>query len=307
MKRVFSFFSFFIVSIVCFSQIPVVSAGRLDRMENFQSDFVTARNIDIWLPDGYNPSGKYSVLYMHDGQMLYDSATTWNHQSWDVDDVVTTLKKENKIRDVIVVGIWNSGKGRHGDYFPQKPFESLTKTQQDSLYNSRRPEGTQLFHGFKVEADNYLTFIVTELKPFIDKSYPTRRGRKDTFIAGSSMGGMISIYAICEYADVFGGAACLSTHWPGVFTMADNPVPDAMIRYLQTALPDPRTHRIYFDYGTGTLDAMYPPIQQEVDKVMKARGYSSKNWMTREFPGADHSENAWNSRLAIPLVFLLGR
>ena len=77
--------------------------------------------MEVWLPEGYSTNKKYAVLYMHDGQMLYDANTSWNKQSWDVDDVATKLMHEGKVKDFIVVGIWNGGKTRHSDYFPQKP------------------------------------------------------------------------------------------------------------------------------------------------------------------------------------------
>lgn len=288
------------------AQIPAVVSGKIERLENFQSMYVTARNIDIWLPEGYDGKKKYAVLYMHDGQMLYDSTGSWNKQSWDVDDVVTRLLREKKIREVIVVGIWNGGPQRHADYFPQKPFESLTPAQRDSIYQASRTNGASVFGDATVHSDKYLKFIVEELKPHIDKAYATQKNRKNTFIAGSSMGGLISMYALCEYPDVFGGAACLSTHWPGIFTVDNNPIPDAFVAYLQRTLPNPKTHKLYFDYGTATLDAMYPPLQQKVDAVMKAKGWTSVSWTTREFKGEDHSERAWKKRLEIPLVFLLG-
>jgi hypothetical protein len=115
------------------------------------------------------------------------------------------------------------------------------------------------------------------------------------------------MYAICEYPSVFGGAACLSTHWPGIFEMKDNPIPAAFANYLKNNLPNPKKHKIYFDYGDRTLDAMYPPLQKKVDEVMLQRGYSDKNWLTRFFPGDDHSEKSWSKRLDVPLVFLLGK
>ena len=289
------------------AQLPAVVSGKIERLENFQSQFVTARNIDIWLPEGYNGRKKFAVLYMHDGQMLYDSAGNWNKQSWDVDDAITRLQKENKIRNVIVVGVWNGGPTRHPDYFPQKPFESLTQAQRDGIYQASRTNGASVFGDGKVQSDNYLKFLVTELKPYIDKTYSTKKDKKSTFVAGSSMGGLISMYALCEYPDVFGGAACLSTHWPGIFSMENNPVPGAFIHYLKQHLPNPKTHKLYFDHGTETLDALYPPFQQQVDEVMKSKGWTSKNWMTREFKGEDHSERAWRRRLDIPLVFLLSR
>ena len=289
------------------AQLPSVVSGKITRIENFASNYVQPRNVDVWVPADYSSKKKYAVLYMHDGQMLFDSTITWNKLAWDVDNIVSKLIAKKKIKDVIVVGIWNISAIRHSDYFPQKPFESLKPAEQDSIYHSVRTNGAAIFGGTKVKSDNYLKFIVTELKPYIDKTFSTRKDRANTFIAGSSMGGLISMYAICEYPEVFGGAACLSTHWPGIFTVENNPIPKSFINYLKSNLPNPKTHKIYFDYGTATLDALYPPLQANVDEVMKSSGWTSKHWMTREFPGEDHSEKAWNKRLDIPLGFLLGK
>ncbi len=300
-------FTLLLLTVTTFSQLPSVSSGTLKRHESFYSHYITARHIDVWLPEGYSVTRKYSVLYMHDGQMLFDSATTWNKQTWDADDVITKLLQENKINDVIVVGIWNGGTTRHTDYFPQKPFESLILEQKEKIFTAARANGNSVFNEQKINSDNYLKFLVKELKPFIDKNYSTYKDRSHTFIAGSSMGGLISMYAICEYPKVFGGAACMSTHWPGIFSMEGNPIPDAFINYLKTNLPDPKKHKIYFDYGTATLDALYPPLQQKADEVMKEKGFTGKNWITKEFPGEDHSEKAWHKRLHIPLTFLLGK
>ncbi|HRJ16216.1 MAG TPA: alpha/beta hydrolase-fold protein, partial [Saprospiraceae bacterium] len=94
------------------AQTPAVSAGRIERHEQFPSQFVSARNVDVWLPEGYSPRKKYAVLYMHDGQMLFDGAGTWNKQEWQVDEIAGKLLAEGKIRDCIVVGIWNGGQAR---------------------------------------------------------------------------------------------------------------------------------------------------------------------------------------------------
>jgi enterochelin esterase-like enzyme len=284
---------------------PTVSSGYIQRFENFPSTYVNPRHVDVWLPEGYSPQKKYAVLYMHDGQMLYDSAKTWNRSAWDVDDAVAKLIANKKIRDVIVVGIWNDGTNRHVEYFPAKPFSLLTKQQQDSLFAAGRENGASLFVKPELQSDNYLKFLVTELKPFIDRTYSTMPYRKNTFVAGSSMGGLISLYAICEYPEIFGGAACISTHWPGVFPKERNPVPDKFFEYMRSHLPDPGTHKIYFDFGDQTLDAAYPPLQKQADQVMESRGYKSQSWQTRSFPGDDHSEHAWKRRLQIPLQFLL--
>lgn len=287
------------------AQTPKVVCGTLHRLSDFSSKYVMARNVDVWLPEGYHADKHYNVLYMHDGQALFDSTTTWNHQEWGVDDMLCKLKAENKISDCIVVAIWNTAK-RHPEYFPQKPFYSMSIADQQKILAVGKDKGAPLL-GAGPLSDNYLKFLVEELKPYIDEHFSTLRGRDHTFTAGSSMGGLISMYAICEYPQVFGGAACLSTHWPGIFITNDNPVPAAFLNYLSAHLPSHRTHKIYFDYGSETLDAMYKPYQLQADSIIKAHGYSSANWLTMSFPGANHSEKAWSKRLDIPLLFLLGK
>ncbi|WP_288375549.1 alpha/beta hydrolase-fold protein [uncultured Chryseobacterium sp.] len=295
-------FSLFLIPFISWGQLPKVSSGKVERI-NFASQYVSSRNVDVWLPEGYSPSKKYSVLYMHDGQMLYDPEMTWNHQAWDVDDTMAKLIKEKTVQNVIVVGIWNDQKLRHSDYFPQKPFETLTQAQKDTVRRQLRTAGRA--ENFNPNSDNYLKFLVKELKPYIDKKYAVHKDRKHTFVAGSSMGGLISLYAICEYPDIFGGAACISTHWPGTFTLKNNPFPEAMLTYLQNNIPGSRNHLLYFDTGDQTLDAMYPVIQKKADQIMQKAGYSDQQWKTLYFPGEDHSEKAWSKRLYQPLQFLL--
>lgn len=285
--------------------MPTTSSGRLTRHENFKSSYVEPRNVDVWLPDGYDENKKYDVLYMHDGQMLFDSATTWNGHDWGVDETIGKLLEEKKIQKCIVVAIWNTSL-RHVEYFPQKAMDYLTEQQKkDLLAYTVGEDNYRLLQDGPI-SDNYLKFLVTELKPFIDSTYTTFTGSDHTFIAGSSMGGLISMYALCEYPGVFGGAACLSTHWPGTLIVENNPVPFAFLSYLSDHLPAPGSNRIYFDYGTEKMDAKYEPFQLQADKIMKSKGYTTENWMTRKFQGEDHSEMAWKRRLAIPLIFLMG-
>lgn len=297
-------FFIFLSTLLTYGQEAKVTTGRLERFENFKSQYVDARNIDVWLPDGYSEKEKYAVLYMHDGQMLFDPENTWTKTAWEVDACAGKLISEKKTRKFIVVGIWNNGTKRHPEYFPQKPFDRLTQTQKDTV-NAQLKRAARTTEAFNPVSDHYLKFLITELKPFIDKTFSTRNDKKNTFISGSSMGGLISVYALCEYPEIFGGAACLSTHWPGTFTMENNSVPEAFLSYLQAHLPNPKTHRIYFDYGDQTLDALYPPLQKKVDEVMKAKGFTEKNWSSQSFPGDEHSELSWSRRLSIPLEFLL--
>lgn len=302
---------FFILFSVCVflaakSQIQKPSSGIIDRYENFASKYITARNVDVWLPEGYSSKKKYAVLYMHDGQMLFDASTTWNKQAWEVDDVAAGLMKAGKVKDFIVVGIWNGGATRHKDYFPQQPFERMDEKQKLFVSEKLKSAG-RTNENFQPQSDNYLKFLVHELKPFIDRKYATQRGRKHTFIMGSSMGGLISMYAITQYPKIFGGAACLSTHWPGIFDMENNPVPLAFFHYLAENLHKIKRNKIYFDYGDQTLDALYPPSQANVDALMRSHKFSPRHWVTKFFPGKDHSEKSWNERLHEPLLFLLGK
>jgi len=297
------FFSLILIPFISWGQLPKVSNGKVERI-NLASQYVSPRNVDVWLPDGYSKNKKYSVLYMHDGQMLYDPEMTWNHQAWDVDDVMAELIKEKTVQNIIVVGIWNNQKLRHTDYFPQKPFENLTQPEKDTIKSQLITAGAA-DSNFNPNSDNYLKFIVKELKPYIDKKYSVHQDREHTFIAGSSMGGLISLYVICEYPGIFGGAALISTHWPGSFTLKNNPFPAAMMTYLETQIPSSRDHQLYFDTGDQALDAMYPEIQKKADDIIRKAGYSEKHWKTVYFPGEDHSEKAWNKRLSQPLKFLL--
>jgi len=300
-----AFFVFHLSFIHAQVDLLKISQGSIQRHADFPSQYVSHRTVDVWLPNAYAKEKSYSVLYMHDGQLLYDSTITWNKQEWDVDTAMQRLIDRSLVRETIVVGIHNVNSERHSDYFPQKPFASLPSKIQDSLLHLGPGE-----HGLfakPVQSDNYLKFIVQELMPFINENYATRTGPDHTYIAGSSMGGLISWYALCEYPKIFGGAACLSTHWPGIFTVENNPIPDAFLNYLNHHLPDPRTHKVYFDYGTETLDALYEPFQLKADAIMEQNGYSERHWKTLKFEGKDHSENAWAERLHLPLLFLLGK
>ena len=158
-------------------------SGRIVRVENFSSKYVPSRNVDIWLPDNYTPTKKYAVLYMHDGQMLFDSSITWNKQEWGVDETVTKLIQQQKIRECIVVGIWNGGKSRHPEYFPQKPFESLSKENQKLVYDAYRSGGQSIFSGLAISSDNYLKFL-TVLQVASDPWFltPLKASKKHLFV-----------------------------------------------------------------------------------------------------------------------------
>lgn len=284
------------LSICTSAQNAKATEGSLTHFELFKSAFVDPRNVDVWLPSEYSPSKKYNVLYMHDGQMLFDSSYNWNHQEWQVDETTSKLVRDKKIKDLIIVGIWNNGIYRRSEYFPEKPIYALAPEIKDTLIKN-------YLHG-KTLADDYLLFLIKELKPFIDSTFSTYPDQAHTFIAGSSMGGLISLYGICEYPEVFGGAGCISTNWPGVVYKCESIAPK-FIDYLKEHLPNPKSHKIYFDYGNLTLDSLYKPHQLKVDALMRSKGYSKPNWITLEFPGENHSERAWSKRFDQVLLFLM--
>ena len=280
--------------------------GIIHRIDSFPTKFIVPRTVDIWLPSNYAEDKKYSVLYMQDGQMLFDSSSTWNKQEWMVDEVVSKLNAENKIEDIIVVAIWNIPNIRHADLFPKKPLLQLSKDKIEFIY----VEAQKLNYNLKIEdinSDNYLKFIVKELKPYIDKKYSVYNDAKHTGIMGSSMGGLISMYAICEYPKVFGKAACLSTHWVGFRDFENNPIPVSFFAYMEKNLPNPKDHKIYFDYGTETLDASYLKYEYRVDEVLQSKGYTTENYKNLKFEGENHSEASWQKRINIPIEFMFGK
>lgn len=285
---------------------PEKFKGTINRIETFPSKYITPRTVDIWLPENYNSSKKYSVLYMHDGQMLFDASTTWNKQEWMVDEVATKLMSEGKTVDFIVVAIWNISQIRHTDLYPKKPFELLSKEEKEIVLKEAK-KSQFAFDETKMNSDNYLKFIIKELKPYVDKEYSIYTDAQHTAIMGSSMGGLISMYAICEYPKVFGSAACLSTHWVGFRDFEKNPIPETFFSYMKKKLPNPKNHKIYFDYGTETLDESYIKYEYRVDEVLHSKGYTTENYKNLKFEGENHSEASWQKRIDIPFQFLFGK
>jgi enterochelin esterase-like enzyme len=285
--------------------LPQTESGRIERLTGFTSQHVDARHVDIWLPANFESlkaSGqRFNVIYMHDGQMLFDARTTWNKQALSVDKSVTRLMQTGQIAPTLVVGVWNNGKFRHSEYFPQKYLQHLLPAPRQQLLE-------KALHN-KPQSDAYLRFLVEELKPTIDQRYPTLVGPAHTVVMGSSMGGLISFYAMNEYPHIFGGAAGLSTHWTGGYE-ANSHIPLAAYVYLRDHLASPKDHKIYQDHGTTELDSLYAPYQNFVNQIVRDKGYKEQgaqtNFMTRVFEGAGHNEKAWAARLDIPILFLLG-
>ena len=184
--------------------------------EIFSRIMESNRDLFVWLPAGYNQniSKKYPVLYMHDGQNLIDPKTSFTGKDWQVDETVTRLIKEYKMKEIIVVGIYNN--------------EDRLEEYSDSE-----------------NGDNYARFITEELKPFVDSEYRTLADNKNTAIMGSSMGGLASFLIAWKHPEVFSMAGCMSSS----FYYNDNKVFKMLDEYT-----GPKKHiKFYIDHGEDGL------------------------------------------------------
>ena len=288
------------------SDKPKVSLGKLDFYPNFESKsgLVAPRNVYVWVPDDYTKNKEYAVVYMSDGQNLFDPDKMFNHQEWRVDEVLGGLLEEGRIQDCIVVGVANS-RSRMQEYFPQDVAGLYTPELKEYAKGRRMGEDDLL-------GNNYLRFLVEEVKPFIDKTYSTRKDRDHTFHMGSSMGGLISSYAATKYPGVFGGAGCLSTHSTLYLANVEaerasiDAANQCYVDYLKANLA-PNSCKMYMDRGDQTLDAQYPKYQDRLDRMFKEAGWDAAHYVSKVFPGLAHEEKAWASRLEVPILFLLGK
>ena len=279
--------------------------GRLVRMPSMAATGLAPRDIIVWLPEGYDTSTeRYAVLYMHDGRNLFDPKTAYAGQTWSPDEALTRLTAAGKARPTLVVGVDNT-LARYREYMPAGVFNALPENDRATL---------QAGMGGAPVSDAYLAFLVQTLKPLIDAKFRTRPDPANTFIMGSSMVGLISLAALAEYPHVFGGAGCLSTHWPLPAFDANGPklaqatVFAAFDAYLKAKLGGPAERRLWFDHGDQTLDHFYAPYQAHIDATVAGLGWvAGRDVESRAYPGAAHNEPSWRVRLTDPLSFLLTR
>jgi len=226
------------------------------------------RRVWIYLPLSYNSSTKkYPVLYMHDGQNVFDDATSFSGE-WGVDEALDTLGL--KYKESIVVGIDNGGDKRLNEYCPY----------DFSLNNNAAIN--------KGEGGKYVDFLVKTLKPFIDKKYRTLKDSKNTFTAGSSMGGLISMYAVLKYPKVFGGAGVFSpAFWVGPKIFDDIKAKGKKVKA-----------KIYFYAGDAEGETMVPMTIRAFNEMHRV----SKSKMAEVIrAGGKHNEPRW--RIEFPLFY----
>jgi len=245
--------------------------GNLWRFEGFHSPQLdNRRDVMVYLPPSYG-SGRwrYPVIYMHDGQNLFDEVTSFAEE-WRVDNTMDALAVVGL--EAIVVGIPNAGEHRLAEY---SPFEDA--------------------EGRGGDGDRYLDFIVDTLKPRIDADFRTRPERSHTLVAGSSMGGLISLYAFFRRPEIFGNAGVMS---PSLW-FADR----AIFPFVEGATAAPG--KIYLDVGTREGMQTVSDVRH-LREVLLGKGYRRhRDILYVEQPEAEHSEVAWRQRLHFAMDFLL--
>jgi predicted alpha/beta superfamily hydrolase len=268
------------------AQQPHTLTGDIRFHKAFHSNILNNdRDVVVYLPPGYeaHPEQRYSVFYLHDGQNLFDGATSFiPGQEWRADEVAQSLIAAGKIEPLIIVGIYNTGKDRIDEYTPAV----------DPKYKM----------GGK--ADLYGRLLVEELKPFIDAKYRTLKDARHTGLGGSSLGGLVSLYLGLKHPEVFGRLAVVS---PSVW-WADNYI----VKFVEAGEKRPPT-RIWLDIGTNeggnAEEAQKSLTGARLLKVTLIRkGWNpEKDLKYVEAEGAEHNERAWASRFESILQFLFPR
>lgn len=250
--------------------------GRLRFHRRFPSRYLsTPRDIVVYLPPDYDVGDRrHPVLYLQDGQNLFDPATAFGGQDWRADMTADWLIREGSIEPLILVGIYNTGVRRISEYTPTR--------------DRRRRKGGK--------ADRYALMLARELKPFIDREYRTRRPASDTGVGGSSLGGLASLETGLLYPRVFGKLAVLS---PSVWW------DDRSILQMVRLCDLPSKPRIWLDAGTEEGDPSVISDLRTLRQELLEKGWREGiDLRYSEVPGAGHNEYAWGARLGEVLKYL---
>ena len=235
--------------------------GQLDYYRGMEGEGLLSRDVIVWTPPGYvsNPEQRYAVLYMHDGQNVFDPRTSYIGAEWQVDESIDRLVRKGVIAPMIVVGLANTEE-RTADYSP----------------------------GPKGEA--YMEFLVHTVKPMVDKTYRTRPGKQYTLTGGSSMGGLISCMLGWQYPEVFGAVMCYSP----AFKVKD--VEDWSHFFTEPG-GDKRDVFFYVDNGGIGLEEKLQPGIDQMLAFWKKTGYQAgRDYVFVKDDEAEHTESAWASR-----------
>jgi predicted alpha/beta superfamily hydrolase len=252
-----------------------VSSGQLHKHEQFRSRFLrNQRDLIVYVPPGYDeqPQRRFPVLYLHDGQNLFDRATAFGGQDWNVHGAADYLIQSGSLEPILIVGIYNTGKSRIQEYTPSKA---------PKLGGGR--------------ADRYGKFLLQEVMPFIQNEYRAQTGPQVTGIGGSSLGGLVSLYFGLKYPQTFGKIAALS---PSVWWNQR-----IILRFAASATPQPRPH-IWLDIGTREGPKIVPDVEQFRDVLVKKGWRENQDLHYERVEGGEHNETSWSQRIGRVLAFL---
>jgi enterochelin esterase-like enzyme len=259
----------------------------------------------VWLPPDYDRGARHPVIYAADGQMLFDDKQTWNGQSWQLDSTLWSWHLRTGKPTPVVVALYNIQPGRRAQYFPEAAMALVEPSLRDSLLYRAHGRGQDLLFGGPLTNGGFMRWMVDTLKPQVDGQFRTLPHAAHTHALGSSMGGLWALNALVSYPQVFGNAACLSTHWIGAYTTVRNPLPDALLTWLERNVPPPRGHKIYMAYGVRDLDSLYRPYQHRAETIIRKAGYTEAHFQSWIIAGGGHSERDWAGQVPAALDFLL--
>jgi len=252
-----------------------VNNGQLRKHDNFRSRFLrNQRDLVVYLPPGYDdqPDRRYPVLYLHDGQNLFDRATSFAGQDWNVQGAANDSICAGRLSPLIVVGIYNTGKSRIFEYTP---------TKAPKLGGGR--------------ADRYAKFLLQEVMPFIQTQYRVDANPRLTGIGGSSLGGLVSLYLGLKLPQSFGKIAALS---PSVWWNQR-----VIYRFAAAARVDPHP-AIWLDIGTKEGPRIVPDVEQFRDILIQKGWALGHDLHYERIEGGEHNEWAWSQRIGRVLEFL---
>jgi enterochelin esterase-like enzyme len=253
-----------------------VSAGQLRKHERFRSRVLrNQRDLMVYLPRGYDaqPFTRFPVLYLHDGQNLFDCATAFGGVDWNVHGAADRLITAGEVTPLIIVGIYNTGKSRIHEYTP---------TKAPKLGGGR--------------ADRYAKFLMQEVMPFIQREYRTLADSRVTGIGGSSLGGLVSLYLGLKFPNVFGRIAALS---PSVWWNQR-----MILRFAAAIAPAQPRPSIWLDIGTKEGPRFLPDVEQFRDVLLKKGWRLGEDLHYERVDGGEHNEAAWAQRIGRVLQFL---
>jgi len=243
--------------------------------------------VDVWAPKDIKPTTP--ILIMHDGRNIFDEKDSFNGKTWEV---LTALREEVRGEKPVVIALWGySDLTRLRELAPQ---EVLDRHQEIWDY---MPEDYKDSPGESM-GDAYVSLMADAIIPFVIDRYGLSHDKDRTAVMGSSMGGLMSIYAMSKRPETFGTAIAFSTHWPFGG--------DFMVQELTDLLPTDGQHRLWTDTGTIELDENYAPFHASAVEKMKAKGYSEpETLVAATFPNTGHHESYWSRRVADALNWWL--